>query len=139
MLASVYAKISLLAHVLVLGFAFWRGSVVVKKAALVVLTTGIVAMAVQDQLFTGADFKLLWVATAQLAALAYLAFEVRRGWILTMCAFSLTTIMLHLAKAVGDHVEIFPYLTLVVLTSYGNLATLLFATVREDDDANTIR
>lgn len=125
---QIHTIISLILAVLVCGFAMWRGDRSARWIGAAFLADWLGSLLVHRQQVQSADYGVLAIDIAALAAFIWISMRTRRLWTIVASAFMAIIVASHVAVMIDLRVTINTLKASMAIWSYGVLACIAFGT-----------
>lgn len=125
---QLHTYISLILAILVCGLAMWRGDQAVRRAGAVCLAGWLGSILVYRGSAYEADYGVLAIDVASLAAFVWISVRMRRIWTVILSAFTALMVASHVAVMIDLRVTLGTLVTGTAIWSYGVLACIAFGT-----------
>jgi hypothetical protein len=125
---QIHTIISLILAVLVCGLAMWRGDRSARWIGAAFLADWLGSLLVHRQQVQSADYGVLAIDIAALAAFIWISMRTRRLWTIVASAFMAIIVASHVAVMIDLRVTINTLKASMAIWSYGVLACIAFGT-----------
>lgn len=125
---QIHTIISLILAVLVCGLAMWRGDRSARWIGAAFLADWLGSLLVHRQQVQSADYGVLAIDIAALAAFIWISMRTRRLWTIIASAFMAIIVASHVAVMIDLRVTINTLKASMAIWSYGVLACIAFGT-----------
>jgi hypothetical protein len=125
---QIHTIISLILAILVCGLAMWRGDRSARWIGAAFLADWLGSLLVHRQQAQSADYGVLAIDIAALAAFIWISMRTRRLWTIVASAFMAIIVASHVAVMIDLRVTINTLKASMAIWSYGVLACIAFGT-----------
>jgi hypothetical protein len=125
---QIHTIISLILAILVCGLAMWRGDRSARWIGAAFLADWLGSLLVHRQQVQSADYGVLAIDIAALAAFIWISMRTRRLWTIVASAFMAIIVASHVAVMIDLRVTINTLKASMAIWSYGVLACIAFGT-----------